>query len=46
MAGIYIFSDRADIAAEIVGFARAAGKEAFVMALGEEAAQATKRWSG
>ncbi|HCF49068.1 MAG TPA: electron transfer flavoprotein subunit alpha/FixB family protein [Syntrophomonas sp.] len=40
MAGVYIYSDKTDIAQEIIGFARAAGKEAILLTLSEKDAQA------
>lgn len=40
MAGIYIYSDKADIAREIIGFARLNGKLPVVLTLSEKDAQA------
>jgi Electron transfer flavoprotein, alpha subunit len=39
MAGIYVYSDRLDIAAELIGFARQTGKTAAVISLDEEQAK-------
>lgn len=36
MAGIYIYSDKPDITAELISFAKQSGKEAFALAIGEE----------
>ncbi|TGE37019.1 electron transfer flavoprotein subunit alpha/FixB family protein [Desulfosporosinus fructosivorans] len=38
MAGIYVFSDKLDIAAEIISFAKQTGKEVFALTFTEEAA--------
>jgi electron transfer flavoprotein alpha subunit len=38
MAGIYIYSDKIDTAAELVGFAKRVGKSAIILAVSEEAA--------
>lgn len=40
MAGIYIYSDKKDLAAELIGFAKGAGREAVVLTLDEETANA------
>ena len=42
MAGIYIYSDKDNIAAELIGFAKGAGQEARVIVFSQEAAQALK----
>ncbi len=38
MAGIYVYSDKLDIAAELIGFAKASGKEATALCFAQEAA--------
>ncbi len=40
MAGIFVYSDQADIAREIIGFARLNGRQSVVLTLGEKDAQA------
>ena len=42
MAGIYIYSDKVDLAAELIGFAKASGKEAIVLTLDGTAAEGLK----
>ncbi|OPX94712.1 MAG: Acryloyl-CoA reductase electron transfer subunit beta [Pelotomaculum sp. PtaB.Bin104] len=42
MAGIYIYSDKKDLAAELAGFAKGTGKEAIVLTFDEKAAEELK----
>jgi electron transfer flavoprotein alpha subunit len=44
MKGIYIYSDKNNLAAEIVGFAKAAGKEAYILTFDEKTAEAMNNW--
>ncbi|NLW43680.1 MAG: electron transfer flavoprotein subunit alpha/FixB family protein [Syntrophomonadaceae bacterium] len=39
MSGVYIFSDKNDIAAEIIGFAKSAGKDAILLVFDEQTAK-------
>lgn len=38
MPGIYVYSDKSDIAAELINFAKQSGKEAFALTISEETA--------
>ncbi len=44
MAGIYIYSEKADIAAELISFAKASGQAAYAITFGAEAAEAIKNY--
>jgi electron transfer flavoprotein alpha subunit len=42
MAGVYIYSDKQDLAAELVSFAKGSGKEAIILTFDEKAAEGIK----